>query len=385
MAKNIELPGCLYKRGDRWYWKVQLPGEPRFKIRPMIPPGGKYATKEYHTAEKIAQDMLLRAAGNLAKAKNCYNGRMANLVALYLKHAKSYYRKPNGVTTNQYLNVERSVGYLVKHCPTMLAEDFGPRKLKDIREIMIENNLSRSTVNKYIGIIKQMFKWAASDELIPGGVYHSLQAVSGLQRGRSDARETEPVKPAPVEDVLRVLPYASKIIAAMIELQMHTGMRSSELCSMRPCDIDTNGKIWQYTPQEHKTQHFGHSKTVPLGPRCQEILRPFLLRRLDDYCFKPDKGLKFSLCPGGLVKYDSYNKDTYGRAVNRAWRQALKAGVEVARFHPHQLRHTAATIVRKEFGLDAARALLGHRSLMITDDYAEIDKGLADRAALKLG
>ena len=36
MAKKIELPGCLYKRGDRWYWKVQLPGEPRFKIRPMI-------------------------------------------------------------------------------------------------------------------------------------------------------------------------------------------------------------------------------------------------------------------------------------------------------------------------------------------------------------
>ena len=237
MAKNIELPGCLYKRGDRWYWKVQLPGEPRFKIRPMIPTGGRYATKEYHTAEKIAQDMLLRAAGNVAKTKNCYNGRMATLVALYLKHAKSYYRKADGITTNQYMNVERSVGYLVKHCSTMLAEDFGPRKLKDIREIMIEKNLSRSTVNKYVGIIKQMFKWAASDELIPGGVYHGLMAVSGLKRGRSDARETEPVKPAPAEEVLRVLPYASKVVAAMIELHLHTGMRSSELCIMRPLRI----------------------------------------------------------------------------------------------------------------------------------------------------
>ena len=110
MVKNISLPGCLYKRGDRWYWKVQLPGEPCFKIRPMIPPGGRYATKEYRTAEKIAQDMLLRAAGNVAKTKHCYNGRMTNLAALYLKYAKSYYRKPNDVTTNQYLNVERSVG-----------------------------------------------------------------------------------------------------------------------------------------------------------------------------------------------------------------------------------------------------------------------------------
>ncbi len=32
-----------------------------------------------------------------------------------------------------------------------------------------------------------------------------------------------------------------------------------------------------------------------------------------------------------------------------------------------------------------ARAVLGHRNLRITDDYAELDQSLAGKAALKLG
>ena len=57
----------------------------------------------------------------------------------------------------------------------------------------------------------------------------------------------------------------------------------------------------------------------------------------------------------------------------------------VPHWHPHQLRHTAATTIRREMGLDAARALLGHRSLGITDTYAELDQALAVEAARKLG
>ena len=57
----------------------------------------------------------------------------------------------------------------------------------------------------------------------------------------------------------------------------------------------------------------------------------------------------------------------------------------VPHWHPHQLRDTAAIVIRREMGLDAARALLGHRSLGITDTYAELDQALAVEAARKLG
>ncbi len=53
--------------------------------------------------------------------------------------------------------------------------------------------------------------------------------------------------------------------------------------------------------------------------------------------------------------------------------------------HPHQLRHNAATELRKEFGLEAARVILGHRSAAITEVYAEMDRQKAIDAMMKVG
>ena len=55
----------------------------------------------------------------------------------------------------------------------------------------------------------------------------------------------------------------------------------------------------------------------------------------------------------------------------RAWRKAHA-------WHPHQLRHTAGTRIRREFGGCskgwAAAATLGHSSAKLTDEvYAERD------------
>lgn len=54
---------------------------------------------------------------------------------------------------------------------------------------------ARTTCNRHIGRIKSVFKWGVSIELVPQGVYHALATVAGPRRGRSSARETEPVKP----------------------------------------------------------------------------------------------------------------------------------------------------------------------------------------------
>ena len=52
------------------------------------------------------------------------------------------------------------------------------------------------------------------------------------------------------------------------------------------------------------------------------------------------------------------------------------------RWHPHQLRHNAATLTRKVHGLDASRALLGHATMSTTEIYAEKDDAAA-RDAVK--
>ena len=52
---------------------------------------------------------------------------------------------------------------------------------------------------------------------------------------------------------------------------------------------------------------------------------------------------------------------------------------------PNQLRHNAATFLRKEFGIEAARVVLGHSSSAVTEVYAEIDHTKAADIMAKVG
>ena len=58
---------------------------------------------------------------------------------------------------------------------------------------------------------------------------------------------------------------------------------------------------------------------------------------------------------------------------------------ELPKWTLYQLRHTAATKVRKEFGYESAGATLGHTKMSATEIYAERNQGLADEAARRLG
>jgi integrase len=57
----------------------------------------------------------------------------------------------------------------------------------------------------------------------------------------------------------------------------------------------------------------------------------------------------------------------------------------VPHWHPHQLRHNAATTLRREHGIEVARIILGHRSAAITEVYAEVDHTRAIEVMAKIG
>lgn len=59
--------------------------------------------------------------------------------------------------------------------------------------------------------------------------------------------------------------------------------------------------------------------------------------------------------------------------------------VVIPAWHPHQLRHNKATEIRREARLDAARAVLGHRSPAVTEVYAEVDTAKASEIMGRLG
>jgi integrase len=152
---------------------------------------------------------------------------------------------------------------------------------------MIRAGNCRSEINRRVGRIVRMFKWAVSEELVPPSVYEALRTVSGLRKGRSGAREKPPVKPVSEEMVMAVKPFVSRQIWAMIELQRLTGMRPGEVVIMRTCDLERSGDVWAYGPERHKTGHHDKRREVLLRPRACAIIQPCLMDDGDAYLFSP--------------------------------------------------------------------------------------------------
>jgi TusA-related sulfurtransferase len=142
--------------------------------------------------------------------------------------AKKYYFK-GGEPTKELTCMREAIKPLRRLYGHSEAREFGPKSLKAVRQHMIGAGLSRGVINRRVGRIKRVFKWAVAEEIVPPSVYHGLLAITGLQYGRTEARETEPVKPVRREYVDAVLPYVSPPVVALIELQWLTGMRPCEV------------------------------------------------------------------------------------------------------------------------------------------------------------
>jgi integrase len=177
---------------------------------------------------------------------------------------------------------------------------------------------------------------------------------------------------------------------------------------------------------------------ITIGPKAQAVLKGFFTPVITDYLFSPARAVEERLAdrsakrktpryPSHMARNAAkrvtaprrrpagkYDRGSYGLAIDRAcdrafpppgdlaqckdetragWRGRLtpaqRAEVQewqkAHRWHPNQLRHTFATRVRKEHGLEAAQVLLGHAKADVTQVYAERDEQLAATVAVKIG
>ena len=333
------------------------------------------------------------------------------LILRYLRFAQTYYVK-DGEPTQEFEDMKYSLRALRLLYGRTLVPEIGPLALKAVRQYMIDvDDLSRGVVNQRTNRIKRVFKWAVSEELAPPGAYEALRSVAGLRYGRTTARETAPVKPVPQAWVDAVLPYASPQVAAMIYVQRIAAMRPCEVVIMRPCDIDMSGDVWIYEPLEHKNRWRGQQRLIPLGPKAQAIIRPFLTLKTDAFLFSPRdaeawrneqrrQNRKTAITPSQAkrkpkknpkrAKRDRYDVASYRRrityGIKKANRQRKREGRQpIPHWSPLQLRHSRATEVRKNFGIEAAQVVLGHVRADVTQIYAERNLGVAIQVAKETG
>lgn len=314
---------------------------------------------------------------------------VGGLAERYSEFAAGYYVK-HGRPTTEVDHVRSALKAVLSVYGEDLVSSFGPLKLKAVRK----------QVNKRVDRIRRMFAWGVEEELVPPMALVALRAVRGLCAGRTAARESVKVRPVSDEHVDAIRPFVGRQVWAMVELQRWSGMRPGEVCVIRTGDVAVKDGVWEFRPVEHKMEHAERERVVYLGPRAQEVIRPWLRLVLEEYLFSPREaasdrarslreGRKTRVQPSQVdrrkecpvrVPAERYSRASYGRAIGRA---CLRAGVP--HWAPNQLRHSVGTRVRSAMGLEASQVVLGHSKADVTQIYAERDADLARRAMERLG
>jgi integrase len=215
---------------------------------------------------------------------------VSELILEYWGYVQDYYRK-NGEPTSQVEQIRHALRPLRILYGSTPAKDFGPLALKVVRQGFVEAGFCRNEINRKTQKIVRMFKWAVANEKVPPSVHHGLKSVDGLRKGRCDARESRPVKPVDDHFVDAIRPHVSRQVWTMVELQRLTGMRPGEVVNMRTMDINTAGSIWEYRPESHKTEHHGKDRVIFIGPKAQELLKPWLRTEQTAYLFSPRESM----------------------------------------------------------------------------------------------
>jgi integrase len=394
---------------------------------------GPFGTK----ASRAQYDRLIAewlASGRQKPAASRLSYQVVQLCDVYWTFAKAYYQK-DGRCTGVCPAIKCALRYVLQWYAEAPVDEFGPLALKAVRQQMIADGHSRKYINDHVDRIKRMFKWGVAEELVSAETYQRLATVTGLRKGRSEARETVPIRPVGTNIIQATLPSLPAVVADMVRLQRLCGCRPNEICIMKPSEIDRSQDVWIYTPSSHKTDSLRTERNIFIGPRAQAILRPYLERDPAAFCFqpieseaarnrnrhahrrtpmnqgnRPGRGKRRRLRPSG----DHYTADSYRRAIHRACDRAFEPPIHLRqqdgetelkwldrlsqsqrielrnwqrdhRWSPNQLRHAAATEVRKEFGLEAAQIVLGHAAADVTQIYAERDIAKGFHVARAIG
>jgi integrase len=362
---------------------------------------GKYDTPEsrekYHRllAEWNAAGRRLTPFGpqpSAGKPESDAESASVNEVMLaFLRHAEAERYADDSRELGQF---KLSLRPLRRLYGTLPAAEFSPKKLKALQQAMATGSWMnqaerdkttkkklpvgwcRNVVNRRIGRIKTLFKWAASEELVSGSVYQDLRSVAGLPKNAKGVRHTKRRASTSREDLDKVLAKLrgpTPAAATMLELQWLSGMRSCEVRLMKAGEVDrSDPACWLYRPAKHKNdwREGDVGRVVPLGPECQRVLSPWLAGAPSNaYLFRPAR----------LRKRRHYTAFSYAQAVRRA---CQRAGVKVI---PYGGRHAAKMRIERVAGADAARAVLGQTSIQSTQHYGQLDTARAAEVMRKLG
>jgi integrase len=285
------------------------------------------------------------------------------------------------------------------------ANEFSPNKLRTLRAEFVKYGYVRQQCNKRASLVRTIFKWGVSHELIPADIWDALRSLEPLRKGQTKAPEGKRRKAIPKEFIERTLKELSPTIATMVRVHLATAARPSEICEMKIEYIDRNHPdLWVVRPPEHKNdwrEEF-EDRILYLAKPEIDLIAPIIGERTEGYVFRPQDAVRENKAkkweqakrkkktPSRLQRdkerakrpkqqlTEYYQAPAYRRAIERACQRA-----GVPHWFPYGLRHTDVTNVGLEHGIEAAQHVAGHKDLRTTLNYFHGEDVVAKNVALK--
>lgn len=400
---KLKQTGSVFDNHGLWYYSVQLPGEKKRRQVPLKAPGSKHTMRTDRPrklAEQAAARYWAEHTRQAARHDTTDGATVEHVCAAWDAHCKSAYRGPDGQPTSTATNAVLDVRMFREMFGRAAMAELTHADMLKLRDALVRSGVSRSTVNARLWRVKYMIGWALDEALIPAAVKAELTQVQPVKRGRSAAPERAPVRPVDDATVAATVERMMPNTADMVRVHRLTGMRPCELCALRWSDVDTSRVPWVYRvrPDANKNAwrgELGQPRVVLIGPRARAILERH--RAAGDVPFSPMAAMaeyvatrraervtpvygKRKTAPHvPRVLGSCWTTDAYTKTIRAA---CTRAGI--APWGANRLRHAFGTDVRRAYGLDAARAVLGHTGGgCITDVYTfdAMEEEMVRRAA----
>jgi integrase/recombinase XerC len=230
--------------------------------------------------------------------------------------------------------------------------------LRQYRQFMLTvKNLSANTINRRLAAITVYLRWAVDQGVIAQNPADRIKGVKQQQtapKWLSKSEESALVRQAEKERQAAGTESAQRQSVrnwALVVFLLHTGLRASEVCSLRLEDLAINAR----SGSVQVVGKGAKQRTVPLNKEAREAINQWLDARPD--CNQDTVFVGQRLTP--------FSTSALRRVISELSYQAKLENVS-----PHTLRHTfGKRLVDSGVSLEKVAALMGHANLNTTKIY----------------
>ncbi|UCF21737.1 MAG: site-specific tyrosine recombinase XerD [Gemmatimonadota bacterium] len=284
----------------------------------------------------------------------------------YLEGFEDYLRFERGLSSATAAAYTADLAQLVDFLQERRLDSPSAVQPSDLREFVYSlksTGRAASSIRRKVSALRSYFGFLQAESIIDAD-------PSELLEGPKAGRHLPTVLSAAEVDRLLASPEGSDPLAqrdrAMLELMYATGIRISEVVSLRMRDLEVDERLVRVRGKGSK------ERIVPFGYPALGVISDYLERGRPELA-RSRKGHPQS-GPGALFLGRRGGSLTRKGAWQIIKRHAVRAGLQ-KRVTPHTLRHTFAThLLQGGADIAAVQEMLGHADISTTQIYTHLDR-----------